>query len=355
MSGSGDKTEKATPKRKEEARNKGQVAKSMDLGGAGVLLAGIVALGAFGPTIIQSLQNLLSTSLKTAATPDKLDGAGLGKVVKDASEVAMSAILPIAITCSIAAAVIMAAQVGLKITPKAITPDFKKMNPISNAKQVFGMNALVELVKNVAKVSAVGIVVWMMIKPQMAEVATLVGMEPAALADRILDTTMTVAKAAAAAYFVIGVADYVWQKHKLDKSMKMDKQEIKEEHKSSELPAEVRMAMRRRAMMASRARMMAAIPEADVVVTNPTHYAVALKYDPATFAPTVIAKGMDLVAQKIREAAKEHDVMIVPDPPLARALHASVEVGEAIPEEMYEAVAAVLAFVYRTAARRSAA
>lgn len=355
MASGGEKTEKATPKRKEEARNKGQVAKSMDLGGAGVLLAGLIALGAFGEKIIDSLQNFLASSLKLAATPDKVEGAGLGKVVTDASEVAIGAIVPIAVTCAVAAAVIMAAQVGLKITPKAISPDFKKMNPISNAKQVFGMNALVELVKNLAKVSAVGIVVWMVIKPQMGDVATLVGMEPIALGDRILETTMKVAKAAAAAYFVIGVADYVWQKHKLDKSMKMDKQEIKEEHKSSELPAEVRMAMRRRAMMASRARMMAAIPEADVVVTNPTHYAVALKYDPATFAPTVVAKGMDLLAAKIREAATEHGVMLVPDPPLARALHASVEVGEAIPEEMYEAVAAVLAFVYRTAARRNAA
>ncbi len=352
---SGEKTEKATPKRQEEARKKGQVAKSMDLGGASVLFAGLITLGAFGEKIVQSLQNLLASSLKLAATPDKIEGIGLTKVLRDAGEVAIGAVLPIAVACAIAAAAIMAAQVGLKITPKAISPDFKKMNPISNAKQVFGMNALVELVKNLAKVGSVGIVVWIVLKPQLAEVGTLVGMEPAALGNQMMSTAMKVAKAAAAAYFVIGIADYVWQKHKLDKSMKMDMQEIKEEHKSSELPAEVRMAMRRRQMMASRARMMAAIPEADVVVTNPTHYAVALKYDPATAAPQVVAKGMDLLALKIRELASEHGVMIVPDPPLARALHASVEVGEPIPEEMYEAVAAVLAFVYRTAARRAAA
>ncbi len=351
----GDKTEKATPKRQEEARKKGQVAKSNDLGGAAVLLAGLIALGAFGPKMLQSLKELLATNLKLAATPDKAQGVGLGKVIHDAGEVAIAAVLPVAVTCAIAAAVMMAAQVGLKITPKAISPDFKKMSPISNAKQVFGMNALVELVKNLAKVGSVGVVVWIVLKPQMQEVATLVGMEPAALGNQMLSTTMQVAKAAAVAYFVIGVADYVWQKHRMDKSMKMDLQEVKDEHKTSELPAEVRMAMRRRQMMASRARMMAAIPEADVVVTNPTHYAVALKYDPATAAPQVVAKGMDLVALKIRELASESGVMIVPDPPLARALHAAVEVGEPIPEEMYEAVAAVLAFVYRTAARRAAA
>ncbi|MBJ7471512.1 MAG: EscU/YscU/HrcU family type III secretion system export apparatus switch protein [Solirubrobacteraceae bacterium] len=351
----GEKTEKATPKRKEESRNKGQVAKSMDLGGSAVLLAGLITIGAFGPKIIGSLQQFLVTSLKTAATPDKLDGPGLGAYAREAGEVLVAAVLPVAMACALAAAVMMAGQVGIKLTPKAIKPDFKKMNPIQNAKQVFGMNALVELVKNLAKVGSVAVVVWLILKPQMAEVGTLVGMEPAALGNRMLSVAMQVAKAAAAAYFVIGVADYVWQKHKMDKSMKMDLQEVKDEHKTAELPPEVRMAMRRRQMTASRARMMAAIPDADVVVTNPTHYAVALKYDPATMAPTVVAKGMDLVAKTIRELATDSGVMIVPDPPLARALHASVEVGDAIPEEMYEAVAAVLAFVYRTAARRAAA
>lgn len=355
MAAGGEKTEEATPKKVDDARQKGQVAKSMDLGGSGVLLAGLIALGAFGPEMLTGLENQLASNLKSAANPDVVSGAGLGELIMDAFQTAVKAVLPIAVACAIAAAVIMAAQVGLKITPKAIKPDFKKMNPLSNAKQVFGMNALVELVKNLAKVSAVGLVVWMVLKPQMDDVATLVGMEPAALGNRMLQVTMQVAKAAAAVYFVIGVADYIWQKHKMDKSMKMDMQEVKDEHKTSEVPAEVKMAMRRRQMMASRARMMAAIPEADVVVTNPTHYAVALKYDPATAAPMVVAKGMDLVAKRIRELASEHDVMLVPDPPLARALHASVEVGDAIPEEMYEAVAAVLAFVYRTAARRAAA
>jgi flagellar biosynthetic protein FlhB len=349
-----DKTEKATPKRQREAREKGQVAKSMDLGGAGVLLAGLVAIGSFGPKIVESLEQNLAHSLRLAATPNVASGAGLGKILHDTWGVAIGAILPIVATCALAALVMMAAQVGLKITPKAIKPDFKKMNPMSNAKNTFGPNALVELVKNIAKVSTVGIVVWVVLKPQVDDVGTLVGLEPAALGNTLLTATMKIAKAAAAAYFVIGVADYTWQKHKLDKSLKMDKQEIKEEYKSSELPPEVRMAMKRRQMMASRARMMAAIPDADVVVTNPTHYAVALKYNPDSMAPEVVAKGMDLVAKKIREMAAEHGVAVIPDPPLARALHASCEVGEHIPEEMYEAVAAVLAFVYRTAKRRAA-
>jgi flagellar biosynthetic protein FlhB len=135
----------------------------------------------------------------------------------------------------------------------------------------------------------------------------------------------------------------------------MDRQEVKEEQKQQQLPGEVRSALRRRQMEAARARMMAAVPQADVVVTNPTHFAVALKYDPSMAAPQVVAKGQDLVAQRIRELAADAGVPLVPDPPLARALHASVEVGRQIPEELYHAVAQVLAFVYRTAARRRAA
>ena len=350
-----DKTEKATPKRQHETRMKGQVAKSNDLGGAAVLLAGLMALGAFGPKALESMRDFLSVGLQTAATPEKIEGVGMGKFVMDAAQTTMTAILPIAVACALAAAVMMAAQVGLKLTPKAIKPDFKKMNPVNNAKQTFGPNALVELVKNLVKTGAVAVVVWLVLKPQVAEVEVLVGLEPEALGNRLLAAVMQIAKAAAAAYFVIGVGDYVWQKHKMDKSMKMDHQEIKEEYKSSELPPEVRMMMKRRQAMASRARMMAAVPEADVVVTNPTHYAVALKYNPESAAPEVIAKGMDLVAAKIREAAREAGVPVLPDPPLARALHASVEVGDHIPEEMYEAVAAVLAFVYRTARQRAAA
>jgi flagellar biosynthetic protein FlhB len=156
------------------------------------------------------------------------------------------------------------------------------------------------------------------------------------------------------AYLVIGAIDYAYQKHRTEKSMKMDKQEVKEEHKSTELPPEVRGAMRRRQMQAARARMMADVPQADVVVTNPTHFAVALRYDPAKSAPEVVAKGSDILAKRIKEIAREADVPVIADPPLARSLHASVEVGQQIPEEMFQAVAQLLAFVYRTARRRVA-
>jgi flagellar biosynthesis protein FlhB len=175
------------------------------------------------------------------------------------------------------------------------------------------------------------------------------------LGAQLADTVFGIAKRAAFAYLLIGVADYFWQKYKLDKSLRMDKQEIREEHKGQQLPAEVRSAQRRRAMQMSRARMMAAVPEADVIVTNPTHFSVALKYGDGMLAPQVVAKGQDLNALKIREIAREHGVPILPNPPLARGLYASVEIGQAIPEEFFHAVAQVLAFVYRTANRSVAA
>jgi flagellar biosynthesis protein FlhB len=159
---------------------------------------------------------------------------------------------------------------------------------------------------------------------------------------------------AAAAYVVIAAADYGYQKYSTEKQLKMTKEEVKQEGKGQEASPEVRSARKRRQLEGARARMMQDVPDADVVVTNPTHYAVALKYDAEQAAPIVVAKGKDLIAAKIRRIATESGVPVVPDPPLARSLHASVEVGRMIPEELYQAVAQLLAFVYRTAATRRA-
>jgi flagellar biosynthesis protein FlhB len=201
----------------------------------------------------------------------------------------------------------------------------------------------------------VGVVVALAVFPQLTQLGALVGMPPAALAVKMASMVLGIALRATAVYLLIGAIDFFYQRHRIEKSMRMDKQEVKEEAKQHALPPEVRSALRRRQIQAARARMMAAVPEADVVVTNPTHYAVALLYDGSKAAPEVVAKGKDLVAAQIRKIAEEHDVPIVPDPPLARSLHAAVEVGHPIPEELFQAVAAVLAFVYRVARRKVSA
>jgi flagellar biosynthetic protein FlhB len=348
----GDKTEKATPKRREEARNKGQVAKSQDLSAAVVLLAGIVALGATGPSMAQRLGDGLRQALQAGAAREPVTLSNVGDIMLRSGSSAALCLAPVVGACAVAAFVVTVAQVGFKPRPQALKPDPKRLNPITGAKNLFGKNALVELGKNLIKVAVVAVVVLSALLPHLQDFAGLVGMTPLQLGGSIAAQVKAVALRAALAYLAIGLIDFAYQRWRHEKSLRMDKQELKEEHKGQDLPAEVKGAIRRRQREAARARMMAAVPEADVVVTNPTHYAVALKYDGASAAPQVVAKGQDLLALRIREIAAEHGVPVVPDPPLARSLHSTVEVGQMIPEELFQAVAQILAYVYRVAGRR---
>lgn len=352
MSGSSDKTEKATPKKREEAREKGQVARSADLNGAVVLLAGVMVLGAAGSSIVGRMGDVMRGTLGNLANFEAVSREGVGSIMLSAGGAVLLSVAPIALACGIAALLIGVVQVGPKPMPKALKPDPKRLNPVQGAKNIFGPNAAAEAIKSVSKVAIVGAIVFAAVAPKLTELGALVGISPLELGSALSGEVKAIALRAAAAYLVIGFADYAWQRHRTEKQLKMDKQEVKEEAKGQALPAEVRSAIRRRQMQASRARMMEAVPEADVIITNPTHYAVALKYDSGSAAPEVVAKGQDLIALRIRELAAEHGVPIVPNPPLARGLHASVEIGQQIPEEFYAAVAHVLAFVYRVAARK---
>ena len=357
MAGGGahSKTEKATPKRKEEARKKGQVAKSADFNGATVVLAGLMTLAIAGGAIAGHVRHAMTDALAHVGDPSIVDRQGIGDLLSGALTDTGLAVAPVAIACLVAGVAASIVQVGFKPSLKAAAPDPKRINPWKGLKQLLGPNALVEGGKSIIKVAAVGAIVAAALVPSLPAMGAMVGMTPEQLTGKLIDTIMGIAQRAAIAYLVIGVADIAWQKFRHAKSLRMDLQEVKEEQKQQQLPAEVRMAIRRRQNSASRARMMAAVPEADVVVTNPTHFAVALKYDGNKHAPEVVAKGQDLLAQRIRELAREHGVPIVPDPPLARALHKSVEVGRQIPEEMFAAVAQVLAYVYRVAGKRAVA
>ena len=336
----GDKTEKDTPKKRSEARKKGQVAKSHDLNGAVVMFAALFALSATAPHLVSVLQSSLRDAFALIATPDVVTSRGLGPLVSSQAKTAGLAAAPVIFTCVAAAVLINVIQVGGKPHMQALKPDPKRLNPISGFKNIF-------------KVGAVGAVTALGVLPKLDQFAALVGMPPAELMPTLAHMVLGIAQRAGIAYLLIGIVDYAYQRYRTEKSLKMDKQEVKEEHKSSELPAEVRGAIRRRQMQAARARMMADVPTADVVVTNPTHFAVALRYDAEKAAPEVVAKGSDLVAHKIRELAAESGVPVIADPPLARSLHGAVEVGHQIPEELYQAVAGLLAYVYRTARRRA--
>lgn len=348
----GEKTEKATPKRRDEARKKGQVAKSQDLNGSVVLLAGIVALGAVGPTVGEKIGVGMRESLSLVASPDVVAQNTIGALILKVLTPAMLAVAPIMLACALGAIVIGAGQVGIKPMPGAAKPDPKRLNPLTGFKNLFGPNAIVETVKGILKVVIVGVVVLTALLPKVTETAGLVGISPIELSSEMASQVRAIALRAVLIYLLLGIIDYLYQRHRTEKQLRMDKQEVKEEAKGQDLPPEIKSALRRRQMQAARARMMADVPTADVVVTNPTHYAVALRYDRGESAPIVVAKGMDHLAARIRELASDSGVPLVPDPPLARSLHGSVEVGQEIPEELFEAVATVLAHVYRTAAAR---
>lgn len=351
-----DKTEKATPKKREDARKKGQVARSVDVNGAAVLLASILALNAFGPKIMEQCQLAMVGVIDMMKTPQVVDQQGVGTLFMLVGKHVMLAAAPIMGICLVAGFVASVAQVGLKPMPGAMKPEFKKLNPAAGFKNLFNpQHFAVETFKNVAKTVAVGAIAALAVFPKLDEFAALVGTPPQDIVPEIASLVMTIATRAAMAYLALAALDFAWQKHKHEKSLKMDKEEIKQEFKQQELPAEIKSQQRRRAMEMSRSRMMEAVPSADVIVTNPSHYSVALKYESGSPAPIVVAKGADNLAHKIREAAKDAGVMIVPDPPLARTLYANVEVGRQIPEDLFHAVAQLLAYVYRVAGLRSAA
>jgi flagellar biosynthesis protein FlhB len=352
----GEKTEKATPKKRREAREKGQVARSSDLQGAVVLMVGVVAIGYAGPGLVQRMGDVMRGAILQTQDPGIVSKQGIGVLMSAAGQAALLAVAPIALACVLAGVAASVGMVGFKPSGKALKPDFRRMNPVSGAKNIFGPNAIVETAKSLAKVGVVAAIVAFALLPRLPEFGGMVGISPTDFGSILATDMGSLVKRAAFAYLFIGIADFAWQKRRTEKSMRMDKQEVRDEAKNQDLPAEVRGMIRRRQMEASRKRMMANVPTADVVVTNPTHYSVALRYDVNRGdAPEVVAKGKGIVALRIRELAAEHGVPVIPDPPLARGLYGSVEIGHLIPEEFFGAVAAVLAFVYRTAARRAAA
>ncbi len=351
-----DKTEKATPKRRQEARKRGQVAKSTELNGAVVLIAGLIGVMFLGQTVVSNAASTMQSAWSMIASPHEVSSAaGLHGLFTLVLHVLEHTVLPIAGLVFVAALATNIAQVGFKPSFATVKPTFKKINPVTGAKNLFGKRALFETFKSLAKVAIVGSVAAVMLIPLLTHTDASVGTTPAALASLLGSSAESVVMRVLVAYAVIAIIDLIWQRRTFAKSMRMSKHEIKEEGKSTQLPPEVRAAIRRRQIQAARARMMAAIPNADVVVTNPTHYAVALSYDGTLPAPVVVAKGKNLIAAQIRRIAAENNVPIVPDPPLARSLHATVEIDQMIPAELYAAVAQVLAYVYKLSGRRSVA
>jgi flagellar biosynthesis protein FlhB len=349
-----ERTEQATPRRLDEARAKGQVARSTEINQTAVLVATIAALAITGPRMLDRLEEVVRVGLLQAGDTRLATAQGIGTVAGWAMKETALAVAPVVLAAAVAGVVANVAQVRFRITPKALQPSFAKLNPLKGVKRLFGKDGAVEAVKAVVKTAIVAVAAYFAVRPKLPELAALVGLPPREMLGKLGHDILGISVRVIAVLVLVAAADFAWQRRRFGQQLKMTKDEVKQEHRQTDVSPEIKRAIRRRQVEMARKRMLAEVPTADVVVVNPTHFAVALRYDGRRPAPEVVAKGVDHVALAIRRVAEEAGVTVVHDAPLARTLYREVDLGGMIPEQLFGAVAEVLAFVYRTAGRRRA-
>ena len=347
-SSGGEKTEAATPRKKEKARKEGQVAKSQELGTAALFIFAFMGLRMFAGYIYDKMLAVFGYSFEMLGEYENIMNTEyMAKYISFMFMQLLLAILPVFAVCMAVGIIINFIQVGWHPTSKPLKPKFSKLNPINGFKRLFSARALVELVKSLAKFGVIIFVIYNMMvskKEIINNFMFLDLMEAMILIGNIaIDLGMNVGYV----YLVIAVLDYAYQIFKQRKELRMTKQEIKEEYKESEGNPQIKGQIRQKMREASMRRMMQSVPSADVIITNPTHFAVALKWDKENSdAPIVVAKGADHLAARIKDVARENGIVIVENKPIARALYGSVEIGHPIPPELYKAVAEIIAYVY---------
>jgi flagellar biosynthetic protein FlhB len=349
---SGEKTEKPTPEKRRKARKEGQIARSADVGAWLGMLAASYLLPMTLSRTGDAARAALAGLPRVIGDPNPEQAMGL---MGDALRGGALALAPLAGALLVLGIAAAAGQGGLHIATKLMVPKFSRLNPFSGIKRTLGPQAWWEGVKALVKTTALGAVLYTTVKDLIPVLMSAGSVPFELLMGTVGNGMLTLMRTAAAAGLVMAAADYLVVRRRTGKQLKMTKQEVKEEFKRSEGDPHVKGAIRQRQLAMSRNRMMAELPTADVVLVNPTHVAVALRYDPARGAPRVVAKGAGVVAKRIRETAMEHRIPLVQDVPLARSLYGSCELGQEIPPELYGAVARVLAFVLGLKARGSAA
>ncbi len=343
-----ERTEQPTPRRREEARQKGNVAKSSELNSVVVLFTGILSLKLTMASLGNSLANFLTTIYQDASTMD-LTAASIPYLTFTTLKVLALLTLPVLLSIAVASVVINFVQVGPLLATKALKPDFKKFNVFSGIKRMFSPNSLVELLKGFLKIIIMAIVSYFVIDKYLDEINNYayltVGEQIKLLGDLFLELSLK----AGLVLLIMAIGDFAYQKYRYEKSLKMSKEEVKEEAKQYEGNPIIKSAIRNKQLSMARTRMMKEVPEATVVVTNPTHIAIALKYEPKNKqdAPVVVAKGKLKLAERIKQIAKEHGVPIIENKPLARGLYEACQIGQEIPMAFYQAVAEVLSEVYK--------
>ncbi len=342
-----DKTEQPTPKRRDEARNKGRVARSKDLSGALVLLTGLLSLMIWGPVLSGKVMEMLRISLGQIR-PGLVDPNQMSALFMSFGLTLGGLLTPIFFTLSAAAVLGSYAQVGKVFSTTPITPDFSRLQLFKGFKRLFSPNTFVELAKSLAKIALIGLVAYYSVKRELPTLLPLLDQEVGQVVLTLTGTSFRVSIRIILALLFLGALDYLYQRYQFEKNLRMTKQEVKDEMRQVDGDPKVKARIKSLMRQMATKRMIAEVPKADVVVTNPTHYAVALKYDSAMMvAPQVVAKGRGFIALKIIAVAEEAGVPRVENRSLARSLYRLVEVGKSIPTSLYRAVAEVLAYIYR--------
>lgn len=346
--GGGDKTEKATPKKRQDARKKGQVLQSREISSAMVLLFVFMSLRIFGGNIYNQITAFARRVLTEYPKIEDLYMPDIIlKIFVDSVTVLLKTLAPVFAVALLTGLIVGCAQIGFLFTLETLTFKFSRINPFNGFKRLFSAHGAVELAKSVLKIAIIGYVAYSYLNGQISGVLRLMDLDVLGIAAYIGTTSLNIAVRICVVLIVLGVLDYGYQWWEYEKNLKMSKQEIKEEYKQTEGNPEIKSKIKQKQRQMSMRRMMQEIPKADVVITNPTHFACAIKYDAdVSAAPVVIAKGQDYIALRIKEIAKENKIELVENKVLARTIYETVEIGQAIPSDLYQAVAEVLAFVY---------
>ena len=347
--GPGEKTEDPTPKKLGDAREEGQVARSTDLITASALIALFLTLrifvGRIGNQFIEAFYEFYGNIVKV--TDDDFHIVTANALLRESIYRILLILLPIFVIAVMVVIVVNVFQVKWKVTTKPLKPKPDKFNPIKGFKKIFSKDKLVDTFKEVLKILAIMYIAYNTLIDYSGDLQKLYDMELIQAVEFIGDIVIKLGLNISIVFLIIGMADYIYQKFKFKKEMRMSKQEVKDEYKQSEGDPHIKGKIKNKMREISQRRMMQMLPEADVVITNPTHFATAIKYDKDTGeAPVLVAKGADFLAQKIKEVARENHIEIVENKPLARMLYYNVEIGNEIPPELYQMTAEVLAYVY---------
>ena len=343
----GERTEEATPRRREKAREKGQVARSQEVNSFFVLVAGMTVLVAMSPHFTETLARNTGYLLGQCHFLAPSNFFGARYLLAGNVKVMFWALAPLAALVLVAGVGANLLQVGLKLTPSTMAFQWKRLNPISGAKKFFQKRTFFDLFKNLLKVGLISLLAWAVIRSLMTDFNATSLLALPGILDIARGGFVKLMMVLLGFLALLAIVDWTFQRQQHEQEIKMSRQEVKEEYKEFEGDPQIKARIRGLQLEASRRRMLADVPTADVVVTNPTHFAVALKYEPGQPAPVVVAKGADFIAKKIREVARQSRVPVVENKPVARALYADAEVGQMIPESLYQTVAEILAYVYR--------